>query len=121
MMAEHIETGKSGEDAAADYLVRHGMKIIERNWRMGHKEVDIIALDGNEIVFVEVKTRKTAPQKPSDVMGDKKMSNLINAASVFIKTRHVNLECRFDLVVIWGEPGAYEINHIARAFRPYLR
>lgn len=120
-MAEHIETGKSGEDAAEYYLVRHGMKIIERNWRLGHKEVDIIALDGDEIVFVEVKTRKTEPQKPEEVMSRQKMNNIISAASFYLKTRRVNLECRFDLVIVWGTNGTYEINHIKKAYRPYLR
>jgi putative endonuclease len=50
-------TGKAGEDHAAQWLVRHGFTIIDRNWRCARGEVDIVARQGDAIVFVEVKTR----------------------------------------------------------------
>ena len=56
-MAKHNELGKKGEEIAAQYLSEKGYEILERNWRNRHKEIDIIAKDGNELVIVEVKTR----------------------------------------------------------------
>ena len=56
-MASHNELGKWGEDIAADYLQRQGYTIIERNWKSGHRDLDIIALDGQTLVIAEVKTR----------------------------------------------------------------
>ena len=55
----NAKIGKAGEDAAAKFLKAHGFKILERNYRSGRNEIDIIALDGETLVFVEVKTRKS--------------------------------------------------------------
>lgn len=57
-MAEHNELGKWGEDEAARFLQRKGFSILERDWRVGKRDLDIIALkeDGKLLVFVEVKT-----------------------------------------------------------------
>ena len=58
-MAAHNELGKWGEDTAADYLQRNGYTIIERDWKSGHRDLDIIAQDEDgTVVFVEVKTRR---------------------------------------------------------------
>ena len=57
-MAEHNELGKLGEQLARDFLIAKGYQILEQNWSCGHKEIDIIAMDGNELVIVEVKTRR---------------------------------------------------------------
>jgi len=59
-MAKHNEFGKQGEELAAQFLMEKGYEILERNWRNRHKEIDIIAKDGEELVIVEVKTRKSA-------------------------------------------------------------
>ena len=51
------ELGRRGEDVAAAFVCRKGWRILERNWRYRHLELDMVALDGLELVFVEVKTR----------------------------------------------------------------
>ena len=56
-MKDHIELGKAGEAIAVAHLESKGYRILERNWRLGHEEIDIIARDGNFIVVVEVKTQ----------------------------------------------------------------
>jgi len=56
-MAHNVELGRRGEDLAAAHLRACGMTIVERNWRCARGEIDIIAHDGDETVFVEVKTR----------------------------------------------------------------
>ena len=70
-MAQHNDTGKWGEELAADFLRKNGYQIMERNWRFGHRDLDIIARspEGNEVVFVEVKTRSgDIITKPEDAV-----------------------------------------------------
>ena len=57
-MAEHNDLGRLGEQLARDFLIAKGYQILEQNWSCGHKEIDIIAMDGKELVIVEVKTRR---------------------------------------------------------------
>ncbi|MBO7499129.1 MAG: YraN family protein, partial [Bacteroidaceae bacterium] len=64
-MAEHNETGRRGEDLATAFLLSKGYGILERNWKSGRKEIDIIAQDGRDLVFVEVKTRSSEDVLPA--------------------------------------------------------
>lgn len=57
-MAAHNELGTWGEQCAVEYLRRKGYVILERDWKSGHRDLDIIAFDGATMVFVEVKTRR---------------------------------------------------------------
>ena len=57
-MAAHNELGQWGEEVATDYLRRKGYTIVERDWKSGHRDLDIIAMDGQTLVVVEVKTRR---------------------------------------------------------------
>ena len=78
-MAKHNNTGKWGEDLAADYLREKGYEIIERDWRDGHRDIDIIARspDLRTIVFVEVKTRATdVITKPEEAVDRRKIRNI---------------------------------------------
>ena len=58
-MAEHIDIGREGEKQALEYLSGKKYKILEQNWRSGHKEIDIIAESETQLVIIEVKVRKT--------------------------------------------------------------
>lgn len=83
-MSFNKQTGNEGEEMAANYLMQHGYKIIERNWRFKHWEVDIIASKENLLHFFEIKTRRTdAFGKPEESMSKDKMSNLKNAAEEY--------------------------------------
>ena len=96
------EKGKKGEQMAADYLRSKGYQILETNWRMGHLEVDIIAIGNNMLVFVEVKTRATnAFGEPEvfvdlDIAGPGNVANLhhrlpkIRSGVKIVKTRRHN-------------------------------
>lgn len=109
-MAERKAFGKKGEDEAAAYLKAKGYVILERNWRIRHKEVDIIALDGETLVIVEVKTRETAGDTPADLIDYRKRLNLLYAGEAYIRKKKMEREIRFDLILITGEKS--DIRHI---------
>lgn len=114
-MAAHNETGKWGEDLAATYLRHKGYVIVERDWKSGHRDIDIVALDDDTMVFVEVKTRRNRIfGEPEGAVDYRKLNNLRQAVNYYVKSRHVNCEIRFDVVTVIGTPdgGEPEINHI---------
>jgi putative endonuclease len=116
-MSEHIKLGKRGELIAVDYLKARGFNILETNWRTKHKEIDIIALDKNEIVFIEVKTRKNNYfGDPEEAVNLKKQKLLINAAENYIISNKIDLEARFDIISVICDGNKYDINHIKEAF-----
>jgi putative endonuclease len=118
-MPEHIELGKSGELMAADYLKSRGYKILEMNWKSRNKEIDIIALDENEIVFIEVKTRKSNYfGDPEEAVNLIKQKFLINAAEDYIVSNKIDLDARFDIISVISDGSKHNINHIKEAFCP---
>ncbi len=118
-MPGHIRLGKTGELVAADYLKSIGYKILEMNWKSRNKEIDIIALDKNEIVFIEVKTRRNDYfGDPEEAVNLKKQKFLINAAEDYIVTNKIDLEARFDIVSVISDGSKHNINHIKEAFCP---
>ena len=104
-MAIHNDLGHWGESIAADYLQHKGYTILERNWQSGHRDIDIIAQDGQTVVFVEVKTRRNRTfADPEQAIGYQKLYNLRMAANHYIKFRRINHEVRFDVITIVGTP-----------------
>ena len=105
-MSEHNDVGREGEALAANFLQQKGYEIVDRNWRYGPKEIDIVARDGDTMVFVEVKTRSTlAFELPQEAVTKKKMKNLVEAADAYLIQHNIDLESRFDIVaVINGNP-----------------
>ena len=125
-MEEHIKTtveiGKNSEDLAVAYLENKGYQILERNWRSGHKEIDIIALDGDMLVIVEVKSRKSLDFGDPDVaVGVMKQRMLIYAAEAYINYHNLDLEVRFDIISMIITPQGEQIEHIEDAFCPVVR
>jgi len=95
------ETGRLGEQLAADYLRSAGFRIIATNWRAGRFEIDIVIRDSRTIAFVEVKTRSPGPQDPAEAVDRRKRGNLRRAASRWIATRREWAdEFRFDVISI---------------------
>ena len=84
-MAEHNDFGKLGEELAVNYLIGKGYEILERNWRNQHKEIDIIAKDGKDLVVVEVKARQTDEYGgPDEAVTQQKRSRLVEAANASV-------------------------------------
>ena len=123
-MARHNELGKAGEDFAASYLEHAGYGIIERDWRQGSRDIDIVARteDGTTVVFVEVKTRSSdAIVRPEDAVDARKIRNLGRAADAYVKEQAIWDELRFDLINIVGTaPENFKLEHIIDAFNPLL-
>ena len=112
--------GQRGEAAAARYLKRRGYKILARGDRLGPGELDLVMLDGDTIVFVEVKTRQSREAgHPAEAVDQQKQRRLTRLAVTFLK-RHRLLECpaRFDIVAITWPAGKWfpTIEHIRNAF-----
>ena len=114
-MAAHNELGKWGEDCAADYLQRNGYTIIERDWKSGHRDIDIVAADEDgTIVFVEVKTRRSRLfGDPEEAVDYQKLQSLQRAMNHYINYRHINGDVRLDIITVVGSIGTEpEIDHI---------
>lgn len=107
-MAWHNELGKRGEEKVAGYLQERGMVILERNWRYKHLELDFVCMDGNVIVVVEVKTRYQKEEYPAELLDYRKRRNLQLAATAYITRLRLDLELRFDLVVVSGPEAKIE-------------
>ena len=121
-MAEHNKTGELGEEIAVGYLAHKGLQIIERNYRFKNSEIDIIARDGDEMVFVEVKTRHSNfILEPEYSVTKKKQSMIIKGANHYLISRDIELESRFDIVTVVIFPEGEDINHLKSAFYPLVR
>lgn len=119
MKTEKQLQGFRGEDMAANLLLQKGYKIMERNWRCGHLEVDIIAENNDCLVIVEVKTRKNAIFGAPEVFVDiQKQRHLIRAAMCYAKYKQITKEIRFDIISIINNSETHEIRHIENAFKP---
>jgi len=96
------QTGRQGEDLAEQYLVRHGYRIIARNYRVPCGEVDIIARDNGVVTFVEVKTRKgTRFGSPAESVTLRKRQQISKAALVYLGQHSLTSQpARFDVVSI---------------------
>lgn len=109
--------GRIGEKRAAGYLESQGYIILECNWRVGHKEVDIVCTDGRCIVIVEVKTREAGAEYPAELMDRKKKHNLLVAGAAYLRLHKLEKELRFDLVIVTGTAGPIE--HICEAIQVF--
>ena len=119
-MAENKSVGNWGEHIVRDYLITQGYAIMETHWRLNHLEVDIIVSKGDEIAFVEVKTRRE-PFRISEIITPRKISNLVSAANGYLRRFHINLRTRYAVAAIVGTEHSDTLEYIPDAFRPPLR
>ena len=122
-MATHNDIGALGEQIALEYLLERKYQILETNWVCGHKEVDIIAKDGDTIVFVEVKTRhSTCLVEPEATVDVYKQRHLIWAANSFVNRYQYDNDVRFDIIaIVIDKNNEKRIEHIEDAFYPSYR
>jgi putative endonuclease len=113
-----ITTGKEGEKIAVAYLKKNGYHIVEINFRCPIGEIDIVAKEKNDLVFVEVKTRKSIdlgyPEQAVGIRKQKKMSQL---ALWYLQKRKIDdANARFDIVAVTLIPNKNEVRLIKNAF-----
>jgi putative endonuclease len=114
--------GNEGERLAAHYLRGHGFKILARRYRTALGEIDLVAREGGCIVFVEVKTRRSAQAgQPHEAVDRAKQAQLTRLALAFLKRFHrLEQPARFDVVsILWeGDSREPQIVHYRNAFEP---
>lgn len=109
-------TGFEAEDRAVEYLLKKDYKLVERNYRQKQGEVDIIMIDGNYLVFVEVKMRATTDYGyPREYVHWSKQQKIQKTAQIFMNEwKNDSLQPRFDVIEIIGKEG--KITHLENVF-----
>ncbi len=117
-MKERGWLGAGGEIEAANYLEKKGFRIVERNLRIGGSELDIIAVDGKFLVFIEVKSRSSTDHgAPEEFVDDRKIKKLIAGAKLFSARKEFrDMYIRFDIVSVIYEGEVFKIDHLENAF-----
>jgi len=117
-MSKHKQTGIKGEQIAVKFLQNSGYSILERNWRYGKKEVDIIAKKDDILVIVEVKTRSNYDFGfPEEAVNGQKQDVLHEAAAAYLEAHPGHTDIRFDIISILLNKGEVrEILHFEAAF-----
>lgn len=116
-MAQHNELGKEGEEAAANYLIKHGYTIRHRNWFAEKLELDIVAEKDGWLVVVEVKSRSTETfEHPEDAITLAKIRRIVLATDAYIRQYELDTPTRFDVISAIPTRNGYRIDHIEDAF-----
>lgn len=110
--------GRRGENAAALYLARHGYKILERNYRLRSAEIDIIAEEGELLLFIEVKTRSSLLYgQAAEAVDLHKQQKIILAAKAYVREHdYIGRPCRFDVIEVYPRGDTCRVHHIRDAF-----
>lgn len=117
------EFGSASEGRAVAYLKRKGFRILERNYRAPAGEIDIVALDGKTVVFIEVKARRGEGfGGPEAAVDDRKQRRISRAALAYLSAhRALDRLCRFDILSVREAPSRTpRIDHIRNAFSARL-
>jgi putative endonuclease len=125
-MAKYVNTqkgyrqrvGRGGEEEAARFLTQKGYRILERNFRAERGEIDLVAIDGNSLVFIEVKTKaKDGFGEPEDWVSPKKQRQIGKVAMAYLQKHGLeDADCRFDVIAITHAGTEKRIHHIEDAF-----
>ena len=119
VLAQHNDLGKDGERLARQLLESKGYQILEENWRESRAEVDLVAMDGEILVFVEVKSRSNLSFGPPEAfVTARKKKMLAHAASAYMEKIGHEWEIRFDIVAVAFAGGSPAIEHFEDAFFP---
>lgn len=117
--------GRRGEDAALEYLLQQGMVLLERNWRSGHKELDLVMDDGRFIRVVEVRSRSVPTAvDPAETITAPKRRKILAAARGFLSAKRKEgmalrgREVVFDVVSILFNGDLFKVEYIREAFGP---
>ncbi len=118
MPDERQRLGAEGERAAEKFLRRRRYTILARNYRCAAGEVDLIALDGAAVVFIEVKTRTQAAfGNPLEAVGPRKQRQVVRAAQYYLAEHRLHdRDARFDVIGVWWQNGRLQCELVKNAF-----
>lgn len=113
-MARKDELGRAGEQYACDWLTAHGWRVLDRNWRCAHGEVDIVAARGSDLVFFEVKTRSSIRfGYPIEAITGAKLARMRRVAGEWLHAHpHARGRIRLDLIGVLRRAGTVEVEHV---------
>lgn len=115
------EWGAEAEQIAAEYFMKEGYIIRERNYKIGnHLEIDLILEKDRTLIFVEVKSRMAGGQNPVDAVDYRKRNKMIRGADVYLRQQQFRYQYRFDILTLTGDSNSYELKHYADAFLPQV-
>jgi len=119
---DRLRIGAKGEELAARHLERKGYRLLEKGYRYGRKEIDIIARDRKTLVFVEVKSRSRRDAIPPYLsVNVRKQTQILKVAKAYLASHSLpeGTDVRFDVIAIILSPdGRRKIEHIVDAFKP---
>ncbi len=120
-MTDKQQTGRLGENLAAEQLTARGYRVVARNYRHSHAEIDLIAWDGDILVFIEVKTRKNSDfGHPSGFLSAAQQKRISHAASHYMEEIDYDWEIRFDVIAVILEGPEPTVEHVEDAWFPGL-
>ena len=115
----NIEVGIQGEEIVFNYLIDSGYKVLNRNWRVRHYEIDIIAIKNKIVHIVEVRTlRYPYLYEPYESITIKKQRKIIKAASLYVAKYKISGEIVFDIASVVINGDAFKLEYINNAFAP---
>lgn len=125
-MRDRVETGHRGEELALRYLLEEGLSLLERNWRSGHMELDLIMESNREcdrekvLHIVEVRSLKEPYAKePFESVGYRKQMSVLKAARRYLAGCRDEYNVQFDVVsVVFSENGDFKLDYFPDAFTP---
>lgn len=111
--------GREAEDAALQHLLRQGLTLVARNYRCRMGELDLIMRDGEALVFVEVRYRRSSRFGGAlESVDGRKRARLVQAALHYLQSSAADRPSRFDVVALTGAAGSLSLQWIKDAFRP---
>lgn len=116
-MAEHNILGKRGEDIAVKWLQDNDFKVIDRNWRYGRNELDVVCMHKGVVVIVEIKSRSSKVDFPEELLPLKKRRSIVRLGAKWLALHKISAELRFDLLVV--EMSSLEVSYYKDAIMVY--
>ena len=118
-MSGTSQLGRWGENIACDLLITKGYSIVARNIRIAHVEVDILAMTGNRVAVIEVKTRQDGAFDPTFAMTAEKIRRLARAGAAYVSMNRLPHEIQIDLITVTGTPESdFRIAHYPDHYLP---
>lgn len=114
--------GQQAEELAVVFLKKKGYKILHTNWIFNHREIDVVAMDGDELVVIEVKMRESSFfENPEDAVSRQKIRFLVDAAEAYVLKYDLKVDIRFDVVaIVMNSTNGVDVEHFEDAFLPPL-